>query len=88
MTIHPAVSYTPRATSSREQTGNIITFEKFEEGNILTNIRNNTESSDESDDKSNITMDYGDVSDHDLISTEILEDICDGSQTHTNFNRG
>ena len=29
----------------------------------------------------------GDESDHDLISTEMLEDICDGSQTHTNFNR-
>ena len=30
----------------------------------------------------------GDDSDHDLISTEMLEDICDGSQTHTNVNRG
>ena len=29
----------------------------------------------------------GDESDHDLITTEMLEDICDGSQTHTNFNR-
>ena len=26
----------------------------------------------------------GDESDHDLISTEMLEDISDGSQTHTN----
>ena len=26
----------------------------------------------------------GDGSDHDLISTEMLEDIRDGSQTHTN----
>ena len=26
-------------------------------------------------------------SDHDLISTEMLEDICDGSQTHPNVNR-
>ena len=30
---------------------------------------------------------YGDESDHDLISTEMLEDICDGSQTHPNVNR-
>ena len=30
----PAVAYTPCATSSREQTGNIITFAQFEEGNI------------------------------------------------------
>ena len=26
-------------------------------------------------------------SDHGLISTEMLEDICDGSQTHPNINR-
>ena len=32
-------------------------------------------------------MDYGDDSDHDLISKEMLEDICDGSQTHPNINR-
>ena len=29
----------------------------------------------------------GDESDHDLISTEMLEDIRDGSQTHPNINR-
>ena len=29
----------------------------------------------------------GDESDHDLISTEMLEDIRDGSQTHTNLNK-
>ena len=29
----------------------------------------------------------GDESDHDLISTDMLEDICDRSQTHTNVNR-
>ena len=28
----------------------------------------------------------GDESDHDLISTEMLEDIRDGSQTHPNVN--
>ena len=28
----------------------------------------------------------GDESDHDRISTEMLEDICDGSQTHPNVN--
>ena len=32
-------------------------------------------------------MNSGDESDHDLISTEMLEDICDGGQTHPNFNR-
>ena len=29
----------------------------------------------------------GDESDHDLISTEMLEDIRDGSQTHPNVHR-
>ena len=32
-------------------------------------------------------LDYSDESDHDLISTEMLHDICDGSQTHPNVNR-
>ena len=32
-------------------------------------------------------MNFGDESDNDLISTEMLEDICDGSQTHPNVNR-
>ena len=32
-------------------------------------------------------MDYGDESDHDLISTEMLEDIRDRSQTHPDVNR-
>ena len=32
-------------------------------------------------------INYGDESDHDLISTEILEDIHDRSQTHPNVNR-
>ena len=32
-------------------------------------------------------MDSGDESDHDTISTEILEDIFDGIHTHPNVNR-
>ena len=32
-------------------------------------------------------MNSGDDSDHDLISTEMLDDIRDGSQTHPNVNR-
>ena len=32
-------------------------------------------------------MDSGNESDHDLKSTEMLEDICDGSQSHPNVNR-
>ena len=32
-------------------------------------------------------MDSGDEPHHDLISKEMLEDICDGSQSHTNVNQ-
>ena len=32
-------------------------------------------------------INYGDESDHYFISTEILEDIRDRSQTHPNVNR-
>ena len=59
------------------KTGNIITFAHFEEGNILTKNCNDAESGDKYDNKSIMTMDSDDESDHDLISTEVLEDICD-----------
>ena len=32
-------------------------------------------------------IDSNEKSDHDLISTDMLEDIRDGSQTHTNVNK-
>ena len=32
-------------------------------------------------------MDYGDESYHDIISTEMVEDICEGSQSHLNVNQ-
>ena len=34
LAMRPAVSYIPYATSYHEQTGNIITFAQFEEGNL------------------------------------------------------
>ena len=40
MAMRPAVTYTPYATSSKEQTGDVITFAQFEEGNISTESRN------------------------------------------------
>ena len=48
MAMRPAVTYTPYATSSKEQTGDVITFAHFTEGNILTKTRNDAESGDES----------------------------------------
>ena len=50
--MRPEVTYTPYATSSREQTGYVIKFTHFEEGNILTETRNDAESSDESNNES------------------------------------
>ena len=63
-------------------------------GEILTETRNDAESGNESDNEYIIlskqdmeNLDYNEKSDHDFISTEMLEDICDGSQTHPNVNR-
>ena len=60
-----AVTYTPYATPSREQTGNVITFTYFEEGKILTETCNNAESGDESDSES-IMMKKQDMENLDL----------------------
>ena len=38
--MHTAVSYTPYATSSGEQTDKIITFAQFEEDNLLSETQN------------------------------------------------
>ena len=97
MAMSPAVTYTPCATPLREQTDDIIKFTQFEEGNIWTKTCNDVESGDESDDNSIMppllrkeemdAMDSGNESDHDLISTEMLENLCDRSQSHSNVNR-
>ena len=47
MVMRPTVTYAPYVTSLGEQTGDIITFTQFEEGNILTKTRNDAESGDE-----------------------------------------
>ena len=36
MVMHLTVTYTPYATSSKEKTGNVITFAQFDEGNLFT----------------------------------------------------
>ena len=40
MVMRLTVTYTPYDTSSKEQTGGVIMFAQFEEGNILTKNRN------------------------------------------------
>ena len=76
MAMRLSVTYTSYATSLKEQTGDVITFAQFEEGNILTETHKDAESGDESNNESIMMseqdMEYinsGDESDHDLIST-------------------
>ena len=94
MAICLAVTYTLYAKSSKEQTGDVITFTQFEERNISTETSNDAESREKSDNKSIMMSEQdmenihsGDESYHDIISTEMLEYISDGSQTHPNVNR-
>ena len=82
MDMRTEVTYTPCATSSKKQTGDIITFTQFEEGNLLSKTSNDAESGDKSDDNSIIppllskegmdARDYGDDSDDEPMSTEML----------------
>ena len=89
--MRPAVTYTPYAMSSKGKTGDVITFAHFEEGGLLTETRNATESGDESDSKSIMmseqdmeNLDEKEKFDDNHISTETLHDIRDGNQTHPN----
>ena len=95
MAMRLAFTYTPYATSSKEQTGDVITFAHFDEGNLLSETRNDTESGDESDSESNMmsekdmeNLDEKERFDDELISTETLHDIRDGSQTHPGIDEG
>ena len=47
--MRPEVTYTPYGTSLIEQTGDVIMFAQFEEGNILNETHNYAESCDEYD---------------------------------------
>ena len=54
MVVQLAVSCIAYAASSEEQTGDIITFTQFEEGNLLSVTCNDTESGNKYDDDSTI----------------------------------
>ena len=80
MAVRPAVTYTPYVTSSKEQTGDVIMFAQFEEGNIWTETCNDTESGDKTDSKSLMiskqdmeNLNENERSYHDLITTDMLE---------------
>ena len=96
MSMRPEVTYTPYDTSSKEQTGDIITFTHFEEGILLSETCEDAESGNKSDENSILPpllseeemdeMDYGNETDDEPMSTQMLEDICDGIQSHPNVN--
>ena len=50
MAVRPVMSYTAYATSLKEKTSNIITFPQFEEGNLLSENRDDAESGEKYDD--------------------------------------
>ena len=54
MNMKSTVSYIPYATYSEEQNEDIIRFTQFEEGYLLLQYRNDTDSANESDDNSNL----------------------------------
>ena len=94
MTMRPAVTYTPYATSSKEQTGDVITFAQFEEGDLISETRTDTESGDEYDSESIMVsvkdmenLDKTEKFDDDLISTETLHDIHDVNQNHPSIDK-
>ena len=97
MAMRPSVKYTPYATSSKEQTGDIIMFSQFEEGGLLFETRNDVESGDKSygdsimptllSEEDMDAKDSVDESYDEPMSTEMLEDIFEGSQSHPNVNK-
>ena len=71
--MHPAVSYIPCATYSKEQTGDILTFAQFEEGNLLSETRDYTEIVNESDNDSTTPK---------LISKEEMDTMSSGDESY------
>ena len=84
------VSYIHYATYSRDQTGDIITFTQFEEGDLLSETCDDTESSNKYYDDSTLppfiseeeidAMSSGRDYDAEPMSKYMLEDISDGNQ--------
>ena len=77
--------------------GDIITFTQFEEVDLLSETSKDVESGDKSNDglfmppliskEEMDAMDSENESDDEPMSTDMLKDICNGSQYHPNVNR-
>ena len=95
--MHTAVSYTSYSKYLRVKVGDIIMFEQFEYGNLLSETRDDIGIGNKYYDDSTMpplirkeemyAMDSGNESDDEPMSTKVLEDICDGSQSHPSVNR-
>ena len=55
MAMCPAVTYTPYSTSLGDKNGDIITLTQFEEENLLSETRDDTESDNKYDDNSTMS---------------------------------
>ena len=91
MAMRPTVTY---ITSSKEQTRDLITLTHFEEGNLISETRNDTESDDEFNresimmSKKNMeNIDEKEKFNDNLISTKTLHDIRDGNHTHPKIDK-
>ena len=97
MAMQMAVSYITYDTSSREKPRNIIMFTQLEDGDLLSETCNDTESCNNSDKNSTLApliceeemdvMSSGNEYDAEPMSTDMFEDIIDGSQSHPRINR-
>ena len=97
MAVWPAVSYLPYDTSPKEETGHIITFAQFVEGNSLSATCNFTESGNKYDGNSTLVpiiseeemdlMSSSDEYDAKPMSTDMIEYICDRSQSRPSIHR-
>ena len=97
MAMRVSVSYTPYVTSLRGGNGYIITFTQFEGGNLLYETWDNAESGEKSDDGSIMQplfseeemdgIDSVNESEDEPMSTDMLEEICDGSKSCPRVNK-
>ena len=97
MALRPDISYIPCDTSPRGKTGDKITFAQFEEGDLSSETRDDTASGNKSSDDSTLApliieegmgmMSSGNESDDEPMYTDMLEGICDGSQSNPIINR-
>ena len=89
--------YIPYAKYLKNHTANIIILTKFEEGILLSESCNSTGNSDKSYDDLTIPqlisedkmdeISLSDKSDTKPMSTDMLENTCDGNQYHLGINR-